>query len=295
MRYPTVSTRLVVLLGEPLGHSISPAMHNRVFEQLGLDYCYLPVEVSPANLPTVFAGLTRMNVAGFNVTIPHKIAIIAHLDELDPLAATIGAVNTICVRNGRTIGYNTDGEGFIRSLEEEAKLSVRDKRVFILGGGGAVRAIAMTLAFRGAGRIFICNRTLAKARDLADEINAAIRPCAEAVEQVYDEQAAALAESDILVNGTSIGMHPRAEELPIAETLLANRLVVADIVYNPLMTRLLETAAGKGCPIVRGLGMLIYQGAAAFKLWTGLEPPVEEMAATAYRLMAEKGIQQGKR
>lgn len=288
MHSPTVSTKLVILLGDPLGHSISPAMHNRVFEKLGLDYCYLPVEVSAENLATVFAGLVRMNVAGFNVTIPHKIAIMAHLDELDPVAATIGAVNTICVKDGRTIGHNTDGEGFIRSLEEEARLSVRDRRIFILGGGGAVRAIAMTMAFRGAGRIFICNRTYRKAQDLAEEINSKIRPCAEAVEQILDRQAAALAQSDILVNGTSIGMHPHADELPIDETLLTNNLVVADIVYNPLMTQLLKTAEAKGCPIVRGLGMLIYQGAAAFKLWTGIEPLVGEMSATAYRLMKER-------
>lgn len=288
MHCPSVSTRLVCLLGNPLGHSISPATHNRVFAELGLDYCYLPVEVRPEDLATVFAGLVRMNVAGFNVTIPHKIAIMAHLDELDPLAATIGAVNTICLKDGRTIGYNTDGEGFIRALEEEAKLSVRDKRFFILGCGGAVRAIAMTLAFRGAAKIFICNRTMTKARDLAEEINTRIRPCAEAVEQVFDRQAEALAQCDILVNGTSIGMHPRADELPIAAELLASRLVVADIVYNPLMTMLLQTAKAKGCSIVRGLGMLIYQGAAAFKLWTGLEPLVETMADTAYRLMKKR-------
>jgi len=294
MKCPSVSTKLVVLLGNPLGHSISPAMHNQVFEKLGLDYCYMPVEVSPENLSTVFAGLTRMNVAGFNVTIPHKVAIMAHLDELDPVAATIGAVNTICIRDGRTTGYNTDGEGFIRLLEEEAKVSVRDKRIFILGGGGAVRAIAMTLAFRGAAKIFICNRTMNKAQDLASEINTKIRPCAETVEQVFDRQAEALAKSDILVNGTSIGMHPHADELPIAEELLARHLVVADIVYNPLMTRLLKTAAAKGCPIVRGLGMLIYQGAAAFKLWTGLDPLIEEMAETAYSLMEARAKHQGK-
>ena len=293
MKYPTVSTKLVFLLGNPLGHSISPAMHNRVFEKLGLDYCYMPVEVSPENLATVFAGLTRMNVAGFNVTIPHKIAIMAHLDGLDPVAATIGAVNTICIRDGKTTGYNTDGEGFIRSLEKEAKLSVRDKRIFILGGGGAVRAIAMTLAFRGAAKIFICNRTIKKTQELAREINTKIRLCAEPVEQVPDRQAEVIAQSDILVNGTSIGMHPHADELPIAEELLARHLVVADIVYNPLMTRLLKTAEAKSCPIVRGLGMLIYQGAAAFKLWTGLDPLVEEMAETAYRLMEAKERQQG--
>ncbi len=288
MKLPTVTTKLVLLLGNPLGHSISPAMHNRVFEKLGLDYCYMPVEVSPENLATVFAGLTRMNVAGFNVTIPHKIGIMAYLDELDPVAETIGAVNTICIKDGKTKGYNTDGEGFIRSLEEEAQITVPGKRFFLLGGGGAIRAIAMTLAFRGAEKIFICNRTVTKARQLATEINNKIRHCAEPVEQVFDRQAEALDRCDILVNGTSIGMHPHADELPIDESLLAGHLVVADIVYNPLMTRLLRTAEARSCTIARGLGMLIYQGAAGFKLWTGVDPLIAEMSEVAYRLMGAK-------
>jgi shikimate dehydrogenase len=288
MKYPTVTTKLVILLGNPLGHSISPAMHNRVFEKLGLDYCYMPVEVGPDNLATVFTGLTRMNVAGFNVTIPHKIRIMEYLDELDPLAETIGAVNTICIDDGRTKGYNTDGEGFIRSLEEEAKISVRDKRFFLLGGGGAIRAIAMTLAFKGAEKIIICNRTMTKAQELAAEINGKIRHCTEAVEQVFDRQAEAIEQCDILVNGTSIGMHPHSDELPIDESLLTSRLIVADIVYNPLMTRLLRTAEDRGCTIARGLGMLIYQGAAGFKLWTGIDPLIGEMSEVAYRLMNSK-------
>jgi shikimate dehydrogenase len=288
MKYPTVTTKLVILLGNPLGHSISPAMHNRVFEKLGLDYCYMPVEVNPENLATVFTGLTRMNVAGFNVTIPHKIRIMEYLDELDPLAETIGAVNTICIDDGRTKGYNTDGEGFIRSLEEEAKISVREKRFFLLGGGGAIRAIAMTLAFKGAEKIIICNRTMTKAQELAAEINGKIRHCTEAVEQVFDRQAEAIERCDVLVNGTSIGMHPHSDELPIDESLLTSRLVVADIVYNPLMTRLLRTAEDRGCTIARGLGMLIYQGAAGFKLWTGIDPLIGEMSEVAYRLMNSK-------
>lgn len=288
MKYPTVTTKLVILLGNPLGHSISPAMHNRVFEKLGLDYCYMPVEVSPENLATVFAGLTRMNVTGFNVTIPHKIRIMEYLDELDPLAETIGAVNTICIDEGRTKGYNTDGEGFIRSLEEEAKISVRDKRFFLLGGGGAIRAIAMTLAFKGAEKIILCNRTMTKAQELAAEINGKIRHCTEAIEQVFDRQAEAIKGCDVLVNGTSIGMHPHADELPIDESLLTKDLVVADIVYNPLMTRLLRTAEDRGCTIARGLGMLIYQGAAGFKLWTGIDPLIGEMSEVAYRLMNSK-------
>jgi len=285
MDYPTVTTKLVILLGNPLGHSVSPPMHNRVFQSLGMDYCYLPVEVSDENLEKVFAGLTRMNVAGFNVTIPHKIRIMEYLDELDPLAATIGAVNTICVQDGKTKGYNTDGIGFIRMLEEETGISVEGKRFFLLGCGGAARAISMTLAYQGAEKIIICNRTRAKAEALAAEINDKIRNCAEVVGESTGEQARALNNCAVLINCTSLGMHPAENVLPLDESLLLPHLIVVDIVYNPLMTRLLLAAKAKGCSIVAGLGMLIYQGAAGFKLWTGVEPNVAEMSEVVYALM----------
>jgi shikimate dehydrogenase len=287
IQYPRVTTKLVILLGNPLGHSISPPMHNRVFEKLGMDYCYMPVEVTDENLKKVFLGLSKMNVAGFNVTIPHKINIIEYLDELDPLAATIGAVNTICVKDGKTKGYNTDGEGFIRSLEEVAHITARGKRVFLLGCGGAARAIAMTLAFHGAEKIYIYNRTAKKAEELTDEINTKLRSCAEVVRSPED-QAKAIQSCDILINSSSIGMHPHEDVLPIDESLLSAELIVADIVYNPLMTKLLRTARDKGCTIVPGLGMLIYQGAIAFKLFTGIEPLVEEMSEVVYPLMSSK-------
>lgn len=285
MNYPTVTTKMVILLGNPLSHSVSPAMHNHVFEKLGMDYCYIPVEVNEENLEEVFAGLTRMNVAGFNVTIPHKIRIIQYLDELDPLAATIGAVNTICVKDGKTKGYNTDGEGFIRSLREETQISPKGKRFFLLGCGGAARAIAMTLAFQGADKIIICNRTPEKAQALAFEINQKIRNCAETAEHQATSQADFLSSCDVLINSTNLGMHPKEDVMPIDESLLQPHLIVADIVYNPLTTELLKSAKARGCAIVPGLGMLIYQGAAAFKLWTGVEPIISEMSDVVYSLM----------
>ena len=285
MQSPTVDTKLVILLGQPLGHSVSPAMHNRVFEKLGMDYCYIPVEVSAADLGAVFCGLTKMNVAGFNVTIPHKLHIMEFLDEIDPLAQTIGAVNTICVRDGKTKGYNTDGEGFVRSLEEKADISVQGKRFFILGCGGAVRAIAMTLAFKGAEKIYICNRTQKKAESLTEEINQKITNCVKVVERTTDRIAPFLKECDVLINGTKLGMHPDTNSTPIDKVLLSKNLIVSDIVYNPLMTRLLKDALHSECTIVDGLGMLIYQGAAAFQLWTGIEPLVGEMSDVAYNLM----------
>jgi shikimate dehydrogenase len=280
LKAPTVNTKLVILLGNPLGQSVSPAMHNRVFLKREMDYCYLPVEVGAEDLQAVFAGLTRMRVAGFNVTIPHKVAK-AMVDELDPLAEAMGAVNTICMEGGNSRGYNTDGEGFLRSLETEAQVDVRGKTVLILGCGGAARAIAMTLAERGAGKILLSNRARNKAERLATEINARIAPCAEVVGQTPVELSRASGHSHILVNTTSLGMHPHSEAAPIDLALLKTDQVVADIVYNPRRTRLLEAARDKGCRTVPGLGMLIYQGAAAFRLWTGREPLVAEMFAAA--------------
>lgn len=285
MQYPTVKTKLVLLLGLPLGHSISPAMHNRVFEKLGMDYCYMPVEVSPENLGTVFAGLIKMNVGGFNVTIPHKINIISHLDELDPLARAIGAVNTIRIKDGKTKGYNTDGEGFVRSLEEKTGISVQGERFFILGCGGAVRAISMTLASKRAGKIYLCNRTLSTAKRLAKEINEKVSDCAQAIEQTPETIKPFLQGCDVLINGTQLGMHPNVDKSPIDKSLLRKDLIVSDIVYNPLMTKLLKDAQELGCTVVDGLGMLIYQGAAAFQIWTGVEPLIEDMSEVAYRLM----------
>ena len=293
MIFPSVTTKLVFLLGYPLGHSVSPAMHNHVFNKLNLDYCYIPVEVTPENLGPVFSGLSKINTGGFNVTIPHKIAILEYLDEIDPLAEKIGAVNTICLNNGKTKGYNTDGEGFVQSLEEKGNLTVEGKKIFILGCGGAVRAIAMTLAFRGAGQIYICNRTQSKAEHLAREINKQITECATAVEPVESTIATHLNTCDILINGTRLGMHPHTDTSPIDGSLLSPHLVVADIVYNPLMTRLLRDAEQCGCTTVDGLGMLVFQGAAAFSLWTGKTPLIDEMKTLVYDLVKPQSCSSG--
>jgi shikimate dehydrogenase len=213
------------------------------------------------------------------VTIPHKIRIMGLLDEIDPLAEVIGAVNTICLTEGRTRGYNTDGNGFLTSLEKQLETKVDDKNIFILGSGGAARGIAMTLASKGVPKIFLCNRTSSKAEDLSEEINAKIRPCAEPIRQAVDVMAKTLPHCDILINATSVGMHPHDDAIPLDEGLLFKELAVADLVYSPLMTRLLKAAQRRGCPMVNGQGMLIYQGALAFKLWTGQEPLVGEMFA----------------
>ena len=272
-----VNTKLVGLLGNPLGHSFSPAMHNKAFETLGLNFFYLPIEVTAENLSTVAAGIAKMNFAGYNVTIPHKIRIMDCLDAIDPLAQAIGAVNTVVLENGRATGYNTDGEGFVRSLEAESGLKVDGKCHFILGCGGAARAVAMTLAFQGASKIYLCNRTEQKAHDLAAEINARVNPCCEVVPRDPARMAPAVQQADVLINTTSVGMHPEEDRIPIDGDLIPSGAVVSDIVYNPARTKLLRTAEAKGCQTVPGLGMLVYQGAEAFRKWTGAEPPVEAM------------------
>ena len=272
-------TKLVGLLGQPLGHSLSPAMHNRAFRALGLNYCYLPIEVAAHDLATVAAGIARMNFAGYNVTIPHKVRIMDCLDAIDPLALAIGAVNTVTIENRRATGYNTDGVGFVQSLKAAGGLSAVGKSFLILGSGGAARAIAMTLAGAGAARILIANRTDEKARALARAVNRQGRACCEALDLEPAPLAAALHDTDILVNTTSVGMHPDTGQAPIDTSLLHRRLLVCDIVYNPRRTHLLEAARQKGCRIVQGHGMLVYQGAAGFQLWTGREPPAAEMFA----------------
>jgi len=274
-----VNTKLVGLLGNPLGHSLSPAMHNRAFEVLGLNFFYMPIEVTPENLEAVTRGISKMNFAGYNVTIPHKIRILEHLDHIDELARAIGAVNTVTIQGGVSTGHNTDGEGYVRSLETEAGISVREKTLFVVGCGGAARAIAMTLAFRGAGKIFLCNRTEQKARDLAAEINAKAGPCCEAIRMEPSAMKSVIGQAHVLINATNIGMRPDEDRMPLDAGLIPEGIVVSDIVYNPLKTKLLQTGEDKGCPLVSGLGMLVYQGAVAFQMWTGAKPPVDEMFA----------------
>ena len=272
-----VDTKLVGLLGNPLGHSFSPAMHNRGFELLGLNFFYLPIEVSSENLPDVARGVSKMNFAGYNITIPHKIEIMQYLDHIDDLARGIGAVNTVKIEDGVSTGYNTDGVGYIQTLETEAEISIEGKRCFILGCGGGARAIAMTLAVQNVEQIILCNRTEQKAHALCAEINTKVRECCTVVSMNRSAINAAIGQIDVLINTTSVGMHPDENNIPLDDDLIPEGIVVSDIVYNPLKTKLLQVAEEKGCRIVFGLGMLVHQGAEAFRIWTGVEPPVEEM------------------
>jgi shikimate dehydrogenase len=273
----STKTKLMGLLGHPLGHSLSPLMHNTAFESLSLDKLYIPIEVSPENLETVVKGMAKMNFEGFNVTIPHKIEIMKFLDDVDDYAKCIGAVNTVAVHEGRLKGYNTDGMGFLKSFEESTGIKIDGKNVFILGSGGASRAISMTLAMNKSNKIYICNRTYEKALSLAEDITKQSGVDSVAVKHEYEEMKKAIADCHVLINTTSVGMSPDIDSSPVERELLSPSLIVCDAVYNPRKTKLLKDAEEIGCKTVEGLKMLVYQGAAAFEIWTGVKAPAELM------------------
>lgn len=270
-------TRMIGLLGYPLKHSYSPAMQNAAFQKMGLNKIYIPIEVTEENLGDVIKGMSKMNFDGFNVTIPHKVSVIKYLDEIDELANIIGAVNVVAIKEGRLKGYNTDGNGFLRSFEIGTGESVKKKNILILGSGGASRAISMTMAVNGAKKIYICNRTFDKAVELAEDINKKIGCSLVAAALKYSNTEDVLQHIDIIINTTSIGMHPDTDALPLDKRFLDKRFIVCDIVYNPLKTKLLEEAEKVGCKTLTGIAMLVYQGAEAFRIWTGQVPPVEIM------------------
>ena len=267
-------TKVIGLIGHPVEHSFSPIMHNAAFKDKGLNYVYVAFDVLPENLKYVIDGAKALGIVGFNVTIPHKIEIMKYLEEIDRDAQLIGAVNTIKIENGRAIGYNTDGIGARKALEEEIG-KVKDKNIIIYGAGGAARAVAFELAKDN--NITIANRTIEKAEKLAKEI--AEKLGKEFGREVkFDSLDADLEGVDIVINATPIGMYPNVNVEPIVKAdKLREDMVVMDLIYNPLETVLLKEAKKVGAKAINGLGMLIYQGAIAFKIWTGVEPNVEVM------------------
>lgn len=278
-----IDTKIIGLLGYPLAQSLSPLMHNKAFEKCNLNKIYIPIEVLPENLEAVINGIKRMNFEGFNVTKPYKIEIIKYLDEIDDYAKCIGAVNTVTIKDGLLKGYNTDGIGFLKSFERNTGEKIEGKNVFILGSGGASRAISMTLALNKVNKVYICNRTAQKAVDLVENINYAVVNCSVTVPMIYDKMKEAINDSDVLINTTSIGMYPDIEYSPIDKSLLNNKLIVCDAIYNPRKTKLLREAEEIGCKIANGLYMLVYQGVEAFERWTDTKAPVDLMSSIVFR------------
>ena len=267
------STNIVALIGHPVEHSFSPPMHNRAFEKLNMDYAYVAFDVEPANLKSAIEGAKALNIKGFNVTIPHKISVMEFLDEIDEVASLIGAVNTIDFKNMK--GYNTDGIGAVKAIEEVT--SIKGKNVVIAGAGGASRAISFYIAKYGADTMTILNRNPLKAQNLASDVsNSGL--IGEVKSDSISEINAYLADADILIDTTPVGMHPNVDDEPIATSQnMHEDLVVFDAVYNPNETVLLKEAIKAGAKPVSGIKMLLYQGAESFKIWTGRDAPVDEM------------------
>lgn len=272
----TGRTRLIALLGHPVSHSISPQMHNIAFDHLGLDYAYLAFDTKEKNLEKIVEAMKVLNVAGFNVTMPNKQSIMQFLDEVSKEAEWIGAVNTVHNDNGKLIGYNTDGKGYVQSLREE-NIDFVGKKIVIVGAGGAARAICIQLAIDGAGEIAILNRSLAKAKEIRDIISEKLSECSVSALEFNDRNLKeALEDGSILINATSLGMDHHEDKSILSDPKVLKRdLVVSDLIYKPDKTRLLKLAEAAGCKTINGFGMVIWQGAMAFKLWTGEDMPVD--------------------
>ena len=278
MRVPQTSlapinaaTRLCAVLGSPIRHSASPAMHNAAFAALGLNWRYLAFEVDPKNLRAAIEGARAMNFVGLNLTVPHKLLAVDMVDELDASAKAWGAVNTIKFENGRAIGFNTDADGLEISLRMDLAVELRGAKVLMLGAGGAAHAAALKLAREKVAELFLVNRTASKAEEIAVEIKKQFSSVKVSVG--YPK-----AEVDLILNATSLGLKLE-DNSPLDEKQfsLKQTRAVYDMIYKPAETKLLVAAKAAGCKTANGIGMLVHQGANAFKLWTGQPAPVAVM------------------
>lgn len=267
-------TALFGLFGNPVAHSMGPALHNAAFHAAGVNATYLAFGVS--DVDGAVAAMRTLNMGGASVTIPHKSDVMAHLDEVDETARQIGAVNTIVNRSGRLLGFNSDVEGAMAALEEKG--TIAGKRVVMIGSGGAARAIGYGICQRG-GALLIANRSEERGQALARDLSATFCPL----------DGVDLGAVDILINATSVGMTPHIDAVPISLTGLTPRTLVMDIVYNPLETALLAAARSRGCDTVDGVAMFVFQAAAQFEMWTGRKAPVALMRHTVLAALGAKG------
>ncbi len=271
-------TELYGIIGNPVRHSLSPMIHNGAFKRLGLNAVYLVFEVR--NLEEALRGIRGLGVRGVSVTIPFKTEVVRFLDKVEGLAKKIGAVNTIVNKGGKLIGCNTDCNGGLEALEE--KMDLKGKRVFLLGAGGAARAIGFGLKERDC-QLIIANRSRDRGEALSRELKCHYLPIA----SLFRMKAGEL-EADVMINATSLGMYPRDKKSPVPKKLLEEGMMVMDIVYQPLETRLLREAKEKGCLTINGLEMLVRQGAAQFEIWTGMRPDMGEIRKELYEVLKKE-------
>lgn len=275
--------KLFAVLGDPIGHSMSPVMHNDLFSYYEIDAHYLPFEVKPDQLEDAVKGLKALGAAGFNVTIPHKSAIIPFLDEVDELALAIGAVNTVVNENGRFKGYNTDGPGFLKGLESYVP-TINDLSVLLIGAGGAARGIYFTIAQNRPKKVDLANRTIDRANALVADCPFPVSSQAISLENASMN----LGDYDLIIQTTMIGMSPKTNAQPIDLANLNKDAIVSDIIYNPLETQLLKNAKQLGAKIQTGLDMFVFQGALAFEKWTGIFPDADRMRRNVLKILGGK-------
>ena len=271
------ATNVAAVIGSPVRHSLSPAIHNAAYAELGIDWAYVAFEVAPGRAGDALTAMRVLGLRGLSVTMPHKHDVAAAVDEIAPAAAALGAVN--CVErtaDGRLVGHNTDGDGFVDSLLAACADGPAGRRCVVLGAGGAARAVIDALARHGAAEIVVVNRSAHRAAEAAALAGAAGRV----------GRAADVSGADLVVNATSIGMG--STELPLDPALLRAGQVVADLVYHPLDTALLAVARAAGAEHVDGLGMLVHQAARQIRIWTGLDAPVDVMRAAAEAELARR-------
>jgi shikimate dehydrogenase len=254
-------------------------MHNAAFEALKIDYVFLAFNVKSAEVGNAISGVRALQIHGLNVTMPHKNVVVKYLDEVDPTGKAIGSVNTILNKDGRLLGFNTDGVGALNALEQNG-VDPRGKKIVLLGAGGAAKAIAYTLA-QEADELVILNRTPKPATELATLLKEKFRKKINSGELSPSMIEENLADSDVLINATSVGMNPNINQTPVAPEWLKPDLAVMDIVYNPIETKLAKDAKASGAKVVNGVEMLIYQGAVSFEIWTACKAPVEVMRKAA--------------
>lgn len=278
------------LIGDPVGHSISPVFQQAAFDALGIDARYEAWRIPLADLTERVASLRAADMLGANVTVPHKQHVIPLLDELDDAARAAGAVNTIVNRNGRLRGYNTDTTGFIDALQRDLGFDPAGQRVAVLGAGGSARAIVWTLVHAGAANVLVLNRTLERAQELVAEV-APSRGTAGPLPDDGALEPDTLADRALIVNCTPLGMRnsPRELDAPVVAAAIPEGSAVMDIVANPMETPLMRAALTRGCRVLGGLSMLVRQGAGSFQYWTGRPAPLDVMFAAARAAMAERG------
>jgi len=282
------STRLVGIIGNPLDHSLSPTIHNAAFDYLGLNWCYVPLPVEEGNLSAGVDGIKALRFAGVNVTMPFKTEVLPLLDEVAMFAESVGAVNTILIDKGKLIGYNTDGRGFYTALVRDLGYDVKGRRVLVLGAGGASRSVTVSLALAGCQSIVIVNRSPERSRQLAEIILKSTPDIDVTWLSPDDNYDIVLAESDLIINATPLTTFNGSLRVPVS--LLNKNQIVCDLNYSLYQPPLLQEAEARGAQVMDGKGMLLYQAAAAFEIWTGLDAPVEVMRVALLRALEEAHI-----